>query len=104
MVDLRCMSFTSSSATELIVAGCQQQIYRIDVEKGVVLETLEPEPFVGYTMMRRAKEFICAAAHDGSIHLLDIKTLSSVNNWKAYAGSVNDMDARGDYLLTCGWA
>ena len=104
MVDLRCMSFTTANATELVVAGCQRQMYRIDVEKGVVIESLTHEPMVPYTMMRRANQYICVAAQDGSIHLLDSKTLSVVNSWKAYAGSVNDMDARGDYLLTCGWA
>ncbi|KAK3699816.1 poly(A)-specific ribonuclease [Vermiconidia calcicola] len=104
MFDLRCMSFTNSYATELIVAGCQRQMYLIDVDKGTVIETLMPDPPVAYTLMRRAKDYICAAAHDGSIHLIDSKTLSVVNSWKAYAGSVNDMDARGDYLLTCGWA
>ena len=103
MADLRCMSFTNAASAELVVAGCQPQMYRIDFEKGFVMETLAPEPAGSYTIMRRAKELICAAAHDGSIHLLDSKTLSVINTWKAYAGSVNDMDARGDYLLTCGW-
>ena len=104
MIDLRCISFTSPSGTELVVAGCQHQMYRVDVEKGTIIETLTNDPVTTYTMMRRANQYICAAAHDGSIHLLDSKTLSAVNSWKAYAGSVNDMDARGDYLLTCGWA
>jgi PAB-dependent poly(A)-specific ribonuclease subunit 2 len=97
------MSFTNATPSEIVVAGRQPQMYRVDVEKGVMTETLSPEPPVAYTIMRRAKEFICAAAHDGSIHLLDSKSLSVINSWKAYAGSVNDMDARGDYLLTCGW-
>lgn len=79
-------------------------MYRVDVEKGVVLETLLPQSPVPFTIMRRAGQCICAAAHDGSIHLLDPKTLSVTHCWSAYAGEVNDMDARGDYLLTCGWA
>ena len=104
MTDLRCMAFSNSSANEIIVAGCQDATYRIDVERGVVTHTLVPECPVAYTMMRRSNQYICAAARDGSIHILDAKTLCVVNNWKAYAGSVNDMDVRGDYLLTCGWA
>ena len=97
------MSFTNSTATELIVAGCQQNLYRVDVDKGTIVEMLSHDPPVAYTLMRRANQYICAAAHDGSIYLLDSKTLSVVNSWKAYADSVNDVDARGDYLLTCGW-
>ena len=104
MVDLRCMSFTNPGAGELVVAGCQRQMYRIDVERGVITETFTQDPPVAYTLMRRASQYICAAAHDGSIHVLDSKTLSVVHSWKAYAGTVNDMDARCDYLLTCGWA
>lgn len=104
MVDLRCMSFLDKSTTEIVVAGCQQQLYRVDVESGAVSETLIPQPVVPYTIMRRANQCICAAAHDGSIYLLNSKTLGVIHSWKAYAGTLNDMDARGDYLLTCGWA
>ncbi|KAF2772334.1 hypothetical protein EJ03DRAFT_287998 [Teratosphaeria nubilosa] len=102
MTDLRCMSFAGRNNEELVVAGCQQQMYRIDVERGSVTEELSCG--IPFTMMKRTGAHICAAAHDGSIHLLDPKSLSSVHKWKAYAGTVNDMDARGDYLLTCGWA
>lgn len=78
-------------------------MYRIELEKGNVTETTSPNPPAAYTMMKRANHYICAATQDGSIHLLDSKSLKLVNSWKAYAGSVNDMDARGEYLLTCGW-
>lgn len=104
MVDLRCMSFIGKEKHEIVAAGCQRQMYRIDVEKGRIVETLNPQTPVPYTMMRQTVHCICAAAHDGSIHLLDSKTLAVIHCWKAYAGTVNDMDARGDYLLTCGWA
>lgn len=104
MTDLCCMSFTTRDATELIVAGCQTQMYRIDVEKGTVTDTCTPTGSAPYTLMRFSGQYVCAAAHDGSIHLLDPKSLAVVHSWKAYAGVVNDMDARGDYLLTCGWA
>jgi len=104
MVDLRCISFTAQGGDEIVVAGCQRQMYRVDVEKGTVTETLAPPSPVPYTMMRRAGQYICAAAHDGSVCMLDPKTLAIVQRWQPYAGTVNDMDARGDYLLTCGWA
>ncbi|KAK3113725.1 poly(A)-specific ribonuclease [Teratosphaeriaceae sp. CCFEE 6253] len=104
MHDLRCMSFLGkgSSCEEIVVAGCQEQMYRVNVETGAVLETIaSPVPF---TILRRSGQYICASGHDGSIHILDQKTLDVVRKWQAYAGTVNDMDARGDYLLTCGWA
>ena len=103
MLDLRCMAFIGKgpASEEVVVAGCQQQMYRINFEKGSVTDTI-PSP-VPFTMMRRSGQYICASAHDGSIHILDPKTLAIVQKWQAYAGTVNDMDARGDYLLTCGW-
>ncbi|GAB7366460.1 hypothetical protein MBLNU230_g8255t1 [Neophaeotheca triangularis] len=104
MVDLRCMSFTGRRTDELVVAGCQKQLYRIDVDKGTVTEIFEPPTPIPFTLMKRAKEYICAASHDGSVHMLDLKTLAITNRWKPYPAQVNDIDARGDYLLTCGWA
>ncbi|KAF2210813.1 hypothetical protein CERZMDRAFT_44622 [Cercospora zeae-maydis SCOH1-5] len=104
MIDLRCMTFANRDATDLIVAGCQTQLFRIDIEKGIVTETITPKSSIPFTSLRTAGQTICAAAHDGTIHLLDPKLLTVLHSWKAYAGTVNDMDARCDYLLTCGWA
>ena len=42
MTDLRCMSFTSKGTNEILVAGCQEQMYKLDVEKGVILQTVSP--------------------------------------------------------------
>lgn len=36
MEDLHCMSYTSKGTSELLVAGLQDQMFTIDVDKGVV--------------------------------------------------------------------
>jgi PAB-dependent poly(A)-specific ribonuclease subunit 2 len=36
MKDLRCMSFTSKGTNEIIVAGLQDQMFVIDVNKGEI--------------------------------------------------------------------
>jgi PAB-dependent poly(A)-specific ribonuclease subunit 2 len=36
MKELRCMSYTSKGTSEIIVAGQQDQMFIIDVEKGTV--------------------------------------------------------------------
>lgn len=36
MTDLQCMSYTSKGTTELLVAGVQDQMFTIDVEKGII--------------------------------------------------------------------
>lgn len=104
MEDLRCMSFTAKGHGEILAAGCQKVMFRIDVDRGAVIEELAPAVTIPYTLMRRAGHHICAASHDGAVHILDPHTLTVTRTFKAYAGTINDMDARGDHLLTCGWA
>lgn len=38
--DLKCMNFTSKGTREILVAGCQDRMFKIDVEKGVITETV----------------------------------------------------------------
>ena len=97
MLDLRCMSFTSSS-TQLLVAGCQSSMYLIDIEKGTLIEELQAT--ANYTMMKKGRH-ICAATDDGTIHVLSISNPDGVlATWKASV-NIRDMDARGDFLVVC---
>jgi primosomal replication protein N len=34
------MNFTSKGTREILVAGCQEQMFKVDVEKGVVVNTV----------------------------------------------------------------
>src|SRR5258707_14102614 len=52
--------------------------------------------------MRRAGQYICAANCTGAIHILDSTTLRLVRSWQAHSSIVSDMDARADFLVTCG--
>lgn len=36
MTDLHCMSYTSKGTSEIVVAGIQNQMFVIDVEKGTI--------------------------------------------------------------------
>ena len=38
--DLRCMSFALKGSHEILVAGCQDMMFKIDVEKGGVSQTV----------------------------------------------------------------
>ncbi|KAF1982126.1 PAB-dependent poly(A)-specific ribonuclease subunit PAN2 [Aulographum hederae CBS 113979] len=101
--DLRCMSFASKGTQELLVAGCQSEMFKIDTEKGTIVQTLPAEAH--YTLMKRGGQYICSATPTGSIHLLDPSTFANVREWKtAHSGGLTDMDARSDFLVTCGWS
>ena len=38
--DLRCVCLSPNSSTEAIAAGCQEQMFRVDLEKGQVSEVV----------------------------------------------------------------
>jgi PAB-dependent poly(A)-specific ribonuclease subunit 2 len=54
--------------------------------------------------MKRAGQYLCAATKNGGIHILDSNSLSVIKVFEGHTGSINDMDAKGDFLATCGWS
>jgi PAB-dependent poly(A)-specific ribonuclease subunit 2 len=57
-----------------------------------------------YTIMKRAGQYLCAATKNGGIHILDSNSLSVIKVFEGHTGSISDMDAKGDFLATCGWS
>lgn len=55
-------------------------------------------------MLMRFCRYICAATNSGAINFLEPDTLDVVKSWPAYSSKVSDMDARNNYLVTCGWS
>lgn len=98
--DLYCMAFTSRGPNELVVAGGQNTMLRVDVDKGTIVDQLPTQQ--SYKLLKRAGQYICAATFHGAIHVLNAKTLVVVHVWQAHLGVINDMDARSDFLVTCG--
>lgn len=50
MVNLCCMSFLGKESPEILVAGCQSTMYKIDVEKGVVLQEVDLHSLLEFAM------------------------------------------------------
>ncbi|KAJ5399712.1 hypothetical protein N7465_010201 [Penicillium sp. CMV-2018d] len=100
MVDLRCMSFTAQT-NRILVAGSQRVMFTVDIDKGTIVEKLPTEH--GYTMMKKSR-YLCAATDTGSVNALSLSDFSVVKSWKAHGTGVNDMDARNDLLVTCGFS
>ncbi|KAL9029431.1 MAG: hypothetical protein Q9196_002325 [Gyalolechia fulgens] len=101
MIALQCMSFVDKDTSEILVAGCQSDMYRIDVEKGVIVKQVSSQ--YEYMSMRFCR-YICAATNSGAINFLDPGTLDVIKSWQAYSSKVSDMDAQNNYLVTCGWS
>jgi PAB-dependent poly(A)-specific ribonuclease subunit 2 len=100
MTDLRCMAFVGKGQDQLLAAGCQNTMYKIDVENGTIIETIHTDH--KYTTMK-AMGPICAATTRGTINLLDSMSLEITGTLNTGAQSINDMDGRGSYLVTCCW-
>jgi PAB-dependent poly(A)-specific ribonuclease subunit 2 len=100
MLDLRCMSFTAQPH-RIIVAGCQRSMFIVDIDRGQVLEKLVTE--ANYTIMKKSR-YLCAATDTGSVDALSLDDYRIIKTWKAHGAAINDMDARNDFLVTCGFS
>ncbi|RDL37203.1 PAB-dependent poly(A)-specific ribonuclease subunit PAN2 [Venustampulla echinocandica] len=101
MKDLRCMSYTSKGASEILVAGLQDQMFTIDVDKGTITKQIPTNDH--YTIMKRSR-YICAATKGGSVNILDSVTFNLIKTWNAHSSLINDMDAQHDFIVTCGYS
>ncbi|KAM0741809.1 hypothetical protein ACQRIT_004666 [Beauveria bassiana] len=101
MRDLRCMSFTSKGTAEIIVAGMQDTMLVIDLNKGEVVKQVPTE--YQYSMMKRGR-YICAATQTGLCNLLDPVTFAVIKSWNAHSALISDMDAQHDFIVTCGYS
>lgn len=100
MENLRCMSFTAHTS-RIVVAGCQPVMFVVDVDKGSVVEKIPTQ--TNYVIMKKAR-YLCAATDAGTVEALNLTDFSLVKSWKAHGTMVSDMDARNDYLVTCGFS
>ncbi|CEL05425.1 Putative PAB-dependent poly(A)-specific ribonuclease subunit pan2 [Aspergillus calidoustus] len=98
--DLRCMSFTAQT-NRIIVAGCQKSMFTIDIDKGIIIDKLRTDHH--YVIMKKSR-YLCAATDLGSVDALSLNDFSIVKSWKAHGAAINDMDARNDLLVTCGFS
>ncbi|KAH7375292.1 PAB-dependent poly(A)-specific ribonuclease subunit PAN2 [Plectosphaerella cucumerina] len=101
MKDMRCMSFTSKTQNEILVAGFQDKMFVIDVNKGEITKEISTEH--SYQIMKKNR-YICAATKDGLINMIDPSTFAVVRSWKAHSALIGDMDAQHDFIVTCGFS
>ncbi|KAH8601191.1 PAB-dependent poly(A)-specific ribonuclease subunit PAN2 [Bisporella sp. PMI_857] len=101
MKNLQCMSYTSRGQSEILVAGGQNVMFVIDVEKGTILRQVST--IDQYTLMKRSR-YICAATTTGVVNILDATTFSVIKAWTAHSAAIHDMDAQHDFIVTCGFS
>jgi hypothetical protein len=70
--ELRCMNFTSKGTREILVAGCQDKMFKVDVEKGTIVETVRFLWHRERAMLTLAARCRCAVHHHeacGKLHM-----------------------------------
>lgn len=95
------MSFLRKDSPFILAAGGQSPMYKIDVERGQVVEEIPANAH--YTIMKLSR-YLCAATSTGSVDFLDPGTLTVIKTWQAHSSKISSMDVKTDYLLTCGWS
>lgn len=53
--------------------------------------------------MMKYSHYICAATNTGSVNILDADNLRIIKTLQTNNSRICDMDARNNYLVTCGW-
>ena len=96
------MSFLGKDNSQILVAGCQKFMFKIDVQQGSIVEKLPATS--EYIMLKNARLYICAATSTGSIDFLHPQSLGVVKTWNAHSSKISSIDAGHDYLVTCGWS
>ena len=103
MINLSCMSFLGKDGShQILVGGCQKVMFKIDVDDGSIVERVPASS--DYIMMKHSRLYICAATNTGSIDFLHPVTLQVVKTWSAHSSKISSMDAKNDFLVTCGWS
>ena len=99
MNDLSCMILIERNQT-ILVAGNQNVMLKVNVNNGQVVQEIETPS--KYSLMKYCR-YICAATVTGSVDFLDPDTLTIVRQWQAQTSTFSRIDARSDFLVTCGW-
>ncbi|KAK9467389.1 ubiquitin carboxyl-terminal hydrolase-domain-containing protein [Lipomyces arxii] len=98
--DLTCMSYTSRGTSEVVVAGSNPGLIKVNIDRGSIIAEVPSED--GFTVMRRGGRLICAGSTKGDVVLIDPVSLQVVRKIPAHSGGVADLDSRDNVLLTCG--
>lgn len=89
------------NGSSMLVAGNHPYMLKIDVMNGAVIQ--ETPTGSRYVMMKTCR-WICAATQSGSVELLNPLDLTVVKRWQAQDSPFSSIDAKGNFLVTCGWS
>ncbi|KAK9240841.1 ubiquitin carboxyl-terminal hydrolase-domain-containing protein [Lipomyces kononenkoae] len=100
MKDLTCMTYSSRGTSEVVVAGQNPGLLRVNVDRGSIINEVPSDD--GFTVMRRGGRLICAGSNRGEVVLIDPVSLQTIRKIPGHSGGLADLDTHDNVLLTCG--
>lgn len=94
-----CMSWLDAASGTLLVGGNNPVLGMLDITTGGLLR--EMPLTCGLQTIKRSRAVWCGHTN-GTVTLLDPRTLRTEHTLDAHTGSLNDCDSKGDLLVTCG--
>lgn len=110
------MAYSTKGTSEVVVAGEQKDILRINMERGVVSSKVPHQTNGGsghgngsgrnhyITKMIRSGMHIAMGSSNGVIDIIDPNTLHTVRTLPAHSGPISDMDCSGSTVMSCAYS
>ncbi|KAK4519134.1 uncharacterized protein ATC70_009366 [Mucor velutinosus] len=100
--DLHCMTSTTLTNGELLVAGQQDDMLVVSLARGVVTRKIANASNI--VVLKSLPRSICAGSLLGEVTLRDPRTMKVEQRVQAHTATLSDLDVSGNLLLTCGFS
>ncbi|RCH79702.1 poly(A)-specific ribonuclease, partial [Rhizopus stolonifer] len=100
--DLHCMTSTTLTNGELLVAGQQDDMLVVSLARGAVTRKISGASNI--VVLKSLPRSICAGSLLGEVTLRDPRTMKVEQRVQAHTATLSDLDVSGNLLLTCGFS
>ncbi|KAI8355181.1 ubiquitin carboxyl-terminal hydrolase-domain-containing protein [Blakeslea trispora] len=100
--DLHCMTSTTLTNGELLVAGQQDDMLVVSLARGTVTRKISGASNI--VVLKSLPRSICAGSLLGEVTLRDPRTMKIEQRVQAHTATLSDLDVSGNLLLTCGFS
>ncbi|KAL7325020.1 poly(A)-specific ribonuclease [Mucor circinelloides] len=100
--DLHCMTSTTLTNGELLVAGQQDDMLVVSLARGAVTRKIANASNI--VVLKSLPRSICAGSLLGEVTLRDPRTMKVEQRVQAHTATLSDLDVSGNLLLTCGFS
>lgn len=100
--DLHCMTSTTLTNGELLVAGQQDDMLVVSLARGAITRKISNASNI--VVLKSLPRSICAGSLLGEVTLRDPRTMKVEQRVQAHTATLSDLDVSGNLLLTCGFS